>query len=190
MLKSLHKSTILFSPFLCSFLEAKKFNPSVSYLVMNQHRDMSISIIFIPCICLLSVHIGICSKCNKYWSGTPNHYLTMCNKSTHFDWLSCSCSQLKCRLSKTIPMKVTDFLKFINHRTGALHRFCIVYGPPQWAHSIHLPMLHGTSQYPFLCHQKASFAHWICSLCRDDHRQTLQSMLSMMSDGPMYHSST
>ena len=66
MLKSLHKSTILFGPFLCSFLEVKKFNPSVSYLVMNQHRDMSISIIFIPCICLLSVHIGICSKRNKY----------------------------------------------------------------------------------------------------------------------------
>ena len=66
MLKSLHKSTILFSPFWCSFLAVKKFSPSVSYLVMNQCRDMSISIIFIPCICLLSIHIGICSKCNKY----------------------------------------------------------------------------------------------------------------------------
>ena len=54
------------------------------------------------------------------WSGMPNHYRTMCNKSTHFDRLSCSCSQLKCRLSKMIPMEVTDFLKFINHQTGTV----------------------------------------------------------------------
>ena len=54
------------------------------------------------------------------WSGTPNHYLMMCNRSMHFDWLSCSCSQLKCRLSKTIPMEVMDFLKFINHWTGTV----------------------------------------------------------------------
>ena len=54
------------------------------------------------------------------WSGTPNHYLTMCNKSTHFIWLSCSCSQIKCRLLKTIPIEVTDFLKFINHWTGVV----------------------------------------------------------------------
>ena len=54
------------------------------------------------------------------WSGTPNHYLTICNKSMHLVWQSCSCSQLKCRLSKTIPTEVTGFLKFINHRTGAV----------------------------------------------------------------------
>ena len=54
------------------------------------------------------------------WSGMPNHYLMMCNKSMHFIWLSCSCSQLKCRLLKTIPTEVLDFLKFINYWTVAV----------------------------------------------------------------------
>jgi hypothetical protein len=30
------------------------------------------------------------------------------------------CSNLTFRLSKTIPTEVTDFLKFMNHRTGAV----------------------------------------------------------------------
>ena len=70
------------------------------------------------------------------WSGTPNHYLTICNKSTHFVWQSCSCSQLKCRLSKTIPTKVTDFLKFINHWTGAV--LLLLLHIPMWMESKHM----------------------------------------------------
>jgi hypothetical protein len=41
------------------------------------------------------------------------------NESTHFDqWAQNIASHIP-RFAKTIPTDVTDFLKYINHRTGA-----------------------------------------------------------------------